>query len=479
MLSLSELDGWHPAASDEVVGKLLAKESAYRMMADDLQRKVTDIESNSHGQPTDAATKDLKGKIAHWNGMIASCERLKTLFTETPEALTKIKQRAAEAQSLAERYEFKLGQHGELLDPYGGGTPPGMSADDAQRRKEMGAQIQEQIKQVLQDATDLNDKVAAALGKEREAMNDVFGNGSGSFEQAPAHDTNNERTQNQINAYAQVYGHAPVTEADWQMAAALDPHSYDPKNKGVPPQIVAGRFPPQPGKGVVRTNLFIPAGWVWNAGDGTDALNGKPGVPNLGDNRGPNANADAEASRVSVFVDYERGIVVTRQNPSVKSEGHDSGAQAAVPEVHAAVAPDGRLTIDYNARDPYEPGLAAGLGFTVNGRITLSPHADGTVGVGGDTTVYPSMETYQYRDGHPTAQLQWTPAVSGSEWGPGFNLGKHHPVGDPSIPPVMPITKWQWELESVNPFEGDPFTENTTQLSDPSKGAIPTMRTGH
>jgi hypothetical protein len=125
--------------------------------------------------------------------MTASCERLKTLFTDTPEALTKIKQRATEAQSLAERYEFKLGQHGELLDPYGGGVPPGMNADDAQRRREMGTQIQEQIKQALQDATDLNDKVAAPLGKEREAMDDVFGNGSGSFEQAPAHDTNNER----------------------------------------------------------------------------------------------------------------------------------------------------------------------------------------------------------------------------------------------------------------------------------------------
>jgi hypothetical protein len=43
----------------------------------------------------------------------------------------------------------------------------------------------------------------------------------------------------------------------------------------------------------------------------------------------------------------------------------------------------------------------------------------------------------------------------------------------------MLVPKWQQELESASPFEGGPFTENTTQLSDPSKGAIPTTRTGH
>jgi hypothetical protein len=62
MLELSELDAWHPAASDEVAGKLLAKESAYRAMAEDLQRKVTDIESNSYGQPTDARRKTSKAR---------------------------------------------------------------------------------------------------------------------------------------------------------------------------------------------------------------------------------------------------------------------------------------------------------------------------------------------------------------------------------------------------------------------------------
>ncbi|CAM5714469.1 hypothetical protein MAUB1S_04212 [Mycolicibacterium aubagnense] len=53
-------------------------------------------------------------------------------------------------------------------------------------------------------------------------------------------------------------------------------HSYDPKYLGQPPQIVAGRFTPQPGKGVVRSNMFIPTDQVQsNVEDGTDILNGR------------------------------------------------------------------------------------------------------------------------------------------------------------------------------------------------------------
>jgi hypothetical protein len=61
-----------------------------------------------------------------------------------------------------------------------------MNADDAQRRKEMGAHIADEIKQVLQDATSLNDMIETVLLEERRAMDDVFGAGSGAFEEAPA-----------------------------------------------------------------------------------------------------------------------------------------------------------------------------------------------------------------------------------------------------------------------------------------------------
>lgn len=289
-----------------------------------------------------------------------------------------------------------------------------------------------------------------------------------------------DQRSNQSAAYRSVYGHDPVTANDWQMAAALDPHSYDPKYIGRPPEIVAGRFTPQPGKGLVRSNMFIPTDQVQNTfKDGTDILNGRLAPMNYGDNRGPSADASVEASRVSLFVDYDHGVVVARQNPTVNVDGQRGGAMADVPSVHVVQAPDGRLTIDYNAKDAYEFPAAAAAGMTVNGRVTLEPHADGRVGIGGNTTIYPSMETYQYREGAPTAQLQWNPANSGSEWGPSTSLARHHWVGDASIPAVRPdMPGWRWQLENANPFGDDPFLSHSTRLVNPSEGPLRTIGTG-
>lgn len=281
-------------------------------------------------------------------------------------------------------------------------------------------------------------------------------------------------------AFERVYGRAPTTPNDWRMADALNPNSYAPKAHGAPAEIVAGRFTPQPGKGVVRSNMFIPAENVVNtAKDLEDVRTGRFFPRNFGDNRGPDANADVEASRVSVFVDYENGVVVTRQNPTANVDGQRGGAAAAVPEVHVVQGQGGKLTIDYDTYDAYENPVGKAMGLTVNGRVTLDPHADGTVGIGGNTTIYPSMETYQYRAGMPVAQLQWDPANSGSEYGPGTSLSRHHWVGDATIAPVRPdIPSWKWELENANPFGGDPFIDHTTRLTNPSEGAIPTIGTG-
>lgn len=293
-------------------------------------------------------------------------------------------------------------------------------------------------------------------------------------------DPNSERTHNQEKAFKEVYGCEPVTANDWRMAAALDPNSYDPKYHGVPPQIVAGRFTPQPGKGMVRSNMFIPTDQVQNLlKDLTDITSGRLRPKNFGDNRGPSVTADPEASRVSVFVDYDHGLVVVRQNPTVNVDGARGGAAADVPNVHVVQAPDGRMTIDYNAHDAYENPLGTALGVSVNGRITLSPHPDGSVALGGSTTIYPSMETYQYRDGLPAAQLQWTPANSGSALGPGTSLERHHWIGDATIPPVRPdMPSWKWELENAMPLTPDPFTSHTTQLTNPFQGGIPTVAVG-
>jgi hypothetical protein len=155
----------------------------------------------------------------------------------------------------------------------------------------------------------------------------------------------------------------------WATAAALDPHSYNAKNKGVPPNIVVGKIEKVPGQGVVRTNLFIPGKDVY--APPTDFPGGGAYDMNLGDNRGFDP-AGPENTRVAPVVDYENGIVVARQNPSVDN---DTG-QVAVghPDVLATQQTNGSFLIKYNAADPFSPGgemPAKAIPFSVNGTLGI------------------------------------------------------------------------------------------------------------
>ncbi|MGB5112917.1 MAG: hypothetical protein WBO08_15420 [Mycobacterium sp.] len=439
--------------------------------------------SNWQGQAADAAGESMLGVAAqhdtHADDLKNAAEAMDRCETDAASVANKVRDLLRYA---AERPAVQINEDTNTV------TPPDTSyldKDAAQQVTQKVTAVQERMTKVLAEGAAVDGELGQAIAKATgvpaasgtpKTLQDLLLPGI-SLAQAPPP---TDQRSNQAAAFREVYGHDPVTANDWQMAAGLDPHSYDPKYLGKPPEIVAGRFTPQPGKGVVRSNMFIPADQVQNTfKDGTDILNGRLAPMNYGDHRGPSAEASAEASRVSLFVDYDHGVVVARQNPTVNVDGQRGGAMADVPSIHVVQAPDGRLTIDYNANDAYEFPPAAAAGMTVNGRVTLEPHADGTVGIGGNTTIYPSMETYQYRDGVPPAQLQWNPANSGSEWGPGTSLMRHHWVGDATIPAVRPdMPGWLWEVENANPFDGDPFLSHTTQLTDPATGALPTIGTG-
>lgn len=346
----------------------------------------------------------------------------------------------------------------------------GCSVEEVTRANAKVVELQDRIAAVLIHAESTDDELARVLstatGDETPSV--------GETDVTPEHETNRRK------AFREVYGRDPASPNDWRMAAALDPSSYQVRNRGIDAEVVAGRFTPQPGRGVVRTNLFIPAEKVQNvAMDGTDIAEGRLFPDNLGDNRGPDANADIEASRVTVMLDYENGVVVARQNPTVAVDGERGGALAAVPQVNVLEAPDGRITVDYNAHDSYEDPAAKAAGVTVNGHVTFEPSEDGATNLGGNTTIYPSMETYQYRDYAEPVQLQWDPANSGSELGPATSLSRHHWIGDATIPFVEPnIPSWKWELENLTPWGGDPFVAHATELQDPTGGPLPTVARG-
>ncbi|WP_260681855.1 hypothetical protein [Gordonia rubripertincta] len=140
-----------------------------------------------------------------------------------------------------------------------------------------------------------------------------------------------ERLRASAAAFEEIFGREPSGPVDWKTAEALNPNSYDPKYQGVEPGIKVARIEPLPGQGVVRAALYIPAVEVFNA----------PHY-DLGDNRAEAPNFDPEHARVVMYVDYENGLIVTRQNPSVDSTGQ---VRVGEPEVQAQQRPDGSIMI--------------------------------------------------------------------------------------------------------------------------------------
>lgn len=240
-----------------------------------------------------------------------------------------------------------------------------------------------------------------------------------------------DRTENQIDAFREVFDRDPVSDSDWLTAAALDPHSYDPRNQGVEANIVVGRIEPVPGQGVVRTNLFIPSEDVW-----APTIGIPPYDNNLGDNRGFSPTAGPEASRVAIYTDFDNGIIVARQNPSINA---DTGqVRTGAPSIGAVQTSDGGVLIKYNAADPFSPGgegLAKATEISVNGTLGIVPSDTGPRVGGDDVTTFPALEAYSDRGGTTTTVLQEWPTLLDNAAGPLVGLPFDKDLGDQTVVP--------------------------------------------
>lgn len=238
-----------------------------------------------------------------------------------------------------------------------------------------------------------------------------------------------ERRQNQILAFTRVFGHEPVSATDWATAAALDCHTYRPEFQGTESQVRVARIRPEPGQGLVRVSQWIPQ---------RDVKSGFTSR-NFGNDRVPDAQFDPEATKVTTYIDYQNGIVVLRQNPSVELDHRGGPGQVKIDAPHGSVmqADDGSVRIRYEAGNPFAPGFSTDphgpLGdhrLSVNGDLVFTPTAGGGgVHVDGTRTNYPSMEVYQDLPNGDTHTVLIDPARSGRSLGPVLNLPRHHDIG--------------------------------------------------
>lgn len=300
-----------------------------------------------------------------------------------------------------------------------------------------------------------------------------------------------EQKRNQIDAFRRTFGRDPASTSDWTTAAALDPHSYNPKNQGVDANIVVARIKPVPGQGVVRTNLFIPSKDVWAPAIELPPFDNGHMLPydnNVGDNRGFSPYIGPEESRVAVYTDFENGIIVARQNPSVNA---DTGqVRAGTPDVSAVQQTNGAVLLRYNAADPFSPGgevPAKAIPFSVNGTLAISPGADGPR-VGGNVTSFPALEIYSDLNGTTTPLLQSWPSFTDDASGPMIGLLPHKDIGDPTIITSFNSVVPQIEPPQIGPVHGPqavPITPpmsiispgNFTSFGPVNAGDVPVIRT--
>ena len=281
-----------------------------------------------------------------------------------------------------------------------------------------------------------------------------------------------ERRRNQIEAFKQVFGREPTSAADWETAAALDPQTYDPKFNGAKSQIRVVKIRPVPGQGVVRVSQWI---------EQRDVTSSPFGNRDLGNDRGPNINFDPEDTKVTTYIDFENGLVILRQNPSVEetSTGAPGAVKVGTPTGSVTQLSDGSVRIKYDAGNPFAPGFTAdpngplaGHTITVNGDLVFTPGPEG-VQVNGTRTNYPSLEAYQDFPSGSTRTLLIDPAQSGSSLGPALNLFRHHDVGPLGGKAFAPFDTGGWNQKYDVPVPL-PTTDFGPVTDIPSVPPLPT-----
>ncbi|WP_445167509.1 hypothetical protein ACTXG7_27545 [Mycolicibacterium sp. Dal123E01] len=283
-----------------------------------------------------------------------------------------------------------------------------------------------------------------------------------------------KRRQNQIDAFHKISGRDPVSKSDWMTAASLDPNTYSPKFNGKPSTVEVVRIRPVPGQGVVRSSQWIPQ---------RDVYSWPLGSRDLGNDRGPNPDFDPEDTKVTTTIDYDNGIVVIRQNPSVM-ENHDGSpgeVRCGTPTGTVTQLQDGTVRVKYDAGNPFAPGITRdpngpmqGHLVTVNGDLVFTPVADG-VHVDGTRTNYPSMEVYQDMPDGSTHTVFIDNAASGSPVGPGMNLPRHHDIGigGKAFEPFN-VGGWNPKLDVPTPLPGTAFGS----VDNPPSAAPPAATVG-
>lgn len=257
-------------------------------------------------------------------------------------------------------------------------------------------------------------------------------------------------------AFRRVTGRSPENELEWQTASLLDPTSDKSANDGNDAKVVLGHITPQPGNGVVTMDLFIPSYSVFNTGFFHFDYD-------LGDFRGPDLSPETGDARVELAVDFETGLVVARQNPSVSEAGT---VDVGTPLVKVQQLTDGGVRLGFEAANPLAPITGEPV-HKVTGDLAVIPD-NGRMLLGGVRSNYPEFEAYHHQPDGSVTQLITDPAASPlglDQLGPIVALPFDHDVGDSRLLD-------QFEKPSAVRFAGDSTRPGAVVLGEESDDVV-------
>jgi hypothetical protein len=416
-ISLADIQRWDPEQINEVADAAAARARTSREKADDLRNLSAFDSWNGDAAETapEAITESrTKLELSAQEALLVSLGASRAY--QEAQAVTKevsdLLAYAAEAPAV------------EINTVSNTVTPPdttGWAPEDVANAAAKVAELESRITAALAHAEATDDDLARVLST-ATGDDDVKVGTDTSARNDP------KRRQASTKAFEEVFGRPPTSASDWTTAEALNPNSYDPLYQGAKPEIRVAKIEPVPGQGVVRVSQYI---------EQRDVSSWPPGKRDFGSDRLATPTFDPEDTKVTTYIDYENGIVVMRQNPSVElnDNGVPGQVKVGVPEAKVWQTSDGAVRVQYDAGNPFAPGIATdppwpmeNNAITVNGDLVFTPTADG-VRVDGTRTNYPSMEVYQDLPNGSTRTVIIDPAAAGSSVGPGANLWRHHELG--------------------------------------------------
>lgn len=411
MVSFADVDRWN----SEQVREVFHRTNKQIAACDTLVARFTTLSlfESWSGETAESARTSVNDTIKDFTNHKDQAAAIANAAKVAADDIDSVKRQLAAIRADAAQHSLTITSDGRVDGP----LPANWNSWDAAARSDYFAaktDLQKRLDDLLMSAGQVDKELAAAI--------------DGADGDLPVKDVNPldatssiSRKANQTRAFQDQFGRAPTSANDWRMAEMLDPNTYDPKYRGLDSAVVVKHIDKVAGGGLQRINAFIPR----------DNVNNVP-YQNRGDNRGFDPAAGAEDSRVSIYVDYDNGVVVMRQNPSVETH---SGAVKVDTPTFGVAQDDERVQVTFEATDPYAPFFdqkvgeygASALGFTVRGTLITSP-LDGAPAVEGQLSNYPAWEVYNDSpSGVTTPMYEYMPDKS-DPWGPARHLPGHHKV---------------------------------------------------